>query len=130
MTLSSIQSLPDLDLEAKIAQLLGWTKLEIVHRDHSSAGQLRGVPPDGYGEHLFSVPSYSRSRDAAAEIEREIGYRGLHHEYVTSLRQTIQTPFMLWGLITATPRQRLEAAYFALGASIKDSGGSATIVLD
>src|SRR2546430_10069294 len=37
------------------------------------SGQLRGVPPDGYGGHLFSVPAYSRSRDAAAEIEQEIG---------------------------------------------------------
>jgi len=72
------------------------------------------VPPDSYGEHLFSVPSYSRSRDAAAEIEREIGCRGLHQEYVTTLRQTIQTPLLLWGLVTATPRQRLEAACFAL----------------
>jgi hypothetical protein len=114
MTFSSIQSLPDLDLEAKIAQLLGWTKLQIVHRDHNGAGQLRGVPPDGHGELLFIVPSYSRSRDAAAEMELEIECRGLHHEYVTTLRQTIQTPFILWGLITATPRQRLEAAFFTL----------------
>ena len=115
MTLSSIQSLPDLDLEAKIARLLGWTKLQIVQGDHNGAGQLRGVPPDGYGGHLFGVPSYSRSRDAAAEIEREIECRGLQNEYVSTLRQTIETPFMLWGLITATPRQRLEAAVFALG---------------
>ena len=115
MTLSSIQSLPDLDLESKIAKLLGWTKLQIVHRDNGDAGRLRGVPPDGYGEQLFSVPSYSHSRDAAAEIEREIGRRGLRNEYVTTLRQTIQTPFSLWGLVTATPRQRLEAAFFTLG---------------
>ncbi len=115
MTLSSIQSLPDLDLEAKIARLLGWTKLQIVQGDHNGAGQLRGVPPDGYGGHLFSVPAYSRSRDAAAEIEQEIGRRGLRNEYVTTLRQTIQTSFSLWGLVTATPRQRLEAAFFTLG---------------
>ena len=115
MTLSSIKSLPDLDLESKIAQLLGWTKLQIVPNNYNGTGQLRGVPPDGYGGHLFSVPSYSQSRDAAAEIEREIGCRGLRQEYVTTLRQTIETPFMLWGLITATPRQRLEAAFFALG---------------
>ena len=115
MTLAGIQSLSDLDLEAKIAQLLGWTKLQIVHGDNGDAGQLRGVPPDGYGGHLFGVPSYSRSRDAAAEIEREIGRRGLRNEYVTTLRQTIQTPFLLWGLITASPRQRVEAAFFALG---------------
>ena len=114
MTLAGIQSLSDLDLEAKIAQLLGWTKLQIVHGDNGDAGQLRGVPPDGQAGILFSVPSYSRSRDATAEVEREIAYRGLHQEYVTTLRQTIQTPFMLWGLITATPRQRLEAAFFAL----------------
>jgi len=119
MTLSSIQSLPDLDLEAKIARLLGWTKLQIVEGDHNGAGQLRGVPPDGYGEHLFSVPAYSRSLDAAAEIEREIGRRGLRNEYVTTLRQTIQTSFSLWGLVTATPRQRLEAAYFTLGGEHK-----------
>ena len=129
MTLSSLQSLPDSDLEAKIAQLLGWTKLQIVHSDNNGAGQLRGVPPDGHGGVLFSVPSYSRSRDAVAEIEREIAYRGLHQEYVTTLRQTIQTPFMLWGLITATPRQRLEAAFYALRANIEDSGGSGKIVL-
>jgi hypothetical protein len=115
VTLSSIQSLADLDLEAKIAQLLGWTELQIVHTDHHGSSQLRGIPPDGYGGVLFSVPSYSSSRDAAAEIEREIAYRGLHQEYVATLRQTIQTPFMLWGLVTATPRQRLEAAFFALG---------------
>ncbi len=119
MTLSSIQSLPDQDLEAKIAQQLGWTKLQIVlsnniHSDGNGMGQLQGVPPDGYGGILFSVPSYCRSRDAAAEIEREIANRGLHHEYVTTLRKIIQTQFMLWGLITATPRQRLEAAYFVL----------------
>ena len=114
MTLSSIKSLPDLNLEAKIAELLGWTMLQIVPNNDNGAGHVRGVPPDGYGGHLFSVPSYSRSRDAAAEIEREIGCRGLQHQYVTTLRQTIETPFMLWGLITATPRQRLEAAFFAL----------------
>jgi hypothetical protein len=119
MTLSSIQSMPDKDLEAKIAQQLGWTKLQIVrsgdiHRDSNGVGQLRGVPPDGYGGILFSVPSYCRSRDAAAEIEQEIANRGLHHEYVTTLRKIIQTQFLLWGLITATPRQRLEAAFFVL----------------
>ena len=119
MTLPSIRSLPDLDLEARIAQLLGWTKLQIV-RDNEGAGQLRGIPPDGYGGVLFSVPSYSGSRDAASEIEREIAYRGLHQEYVATLRRTIQTPFMLWGLITATPRQRLEAAFFALGGQHRE----------
>src|SRR3954452_18655347 len=118
MTLSSIQSLPDQDLEAKMAQQLGWTKLQIVRSDNghneNPEGRLQGVPPDGYGGILFSVPSYCRSRDAAAEIEREIASRGLHHEYVTTLRKLIQTQFMLWGLITATPRQRLEAAFFVL----------------
>jgi hypothetical protein len=118
MTLSSIQSLPDQDLEAKIAHQLGWTKLRIVRRVNihgdNGVGQLQGVPPDGHGEILFTVPFYCRSRDAAADIEREIANRGLQHEYITTLRKIVQTPFMLWGLVTAAPRQRLEAAYFVL----------------
>jgi hypothetical protein len=56
---------------------------------------------------------YSTDANVARELEAEIERRALHNRYVGALLFTAHSS-SVWGVITATPRQRAEAFVLAM----------------
>jgi hypothetical protein len=64
------------------------------------------------------VPHFSTSLDAVAVAEDEMDRRGCGAAYRDHLLKL--TMYNIWGLIRATPQQRVEAALYALGTVVNE----------
>ena len=102
------------ELNAKIAELMGWKTLWADRRGYSDTWQR----PDGSSEYGLLPPFYSTDIAAAYTMEERIAELGLIEEYCFQLnaianehkdRDYCRQP-QRWQLIHATPEDRCRAA--------------------
>lgn len=103
-----------------------WTEMTSRERDAAMAKLIQGWQEPWYGSGLtpadvIPIPLFTTSHYGAHQAEDEIARRGLQERYIEALDRLVTYEresgwiWFRWGILRATPEQRCEAAWRAMG---------------